>query len=101
VQKRPCCSAAVPVDPGFIPWCDHCGWNVAPLQVNPDRNRFEQLSASLGQSLGRGLFEQLRREGNLRPGVTASRLAAFVLAGLVNLVPLGFWLLGLAFLIVG
>lgn len=96
----PSCHAAIPVDPGYVSWCDRCGWNVQPQQPAPPRTRVETLYAALGRRFGASLFAQVTRSASLEPRWTASKLAAFILAGIVHGLTLLFAISGIA-LVVG
>lgn len=99
-HKCPSCGATIPHDPRFVSWCDRCGWNVQPQRPAQPRTRFESLYASMGERLGKSLFAQITRGDTLQPRWTLSKLAAFVLAGLVHSLTLLFAILGIR-LIVG
>lgn len=99
-QKCPNCGTLIPVDLGYVPWCDHCGWNVKPQEPEKPKNIWEKMYARLGQTASQSLFEKLNRHA-LMPTTTPSRFAGNALAILVHCLTIASALSGLALLILG
>jgi Zn-dependent protease with chaperone function len=56
----PNCSSKVPVDEGYLPWCDACGWNVnPPALVRPPRNAAQHVASKLGARTSAKLAEEV------------------------------------------
>ena len=83
-QKCPQCHTTVPVHTGFVSWCNHCKWNVMPHEMGQPQNAFEALYQRIGSQMGKGLFDRMSRAQDLRPTLTPSKVAAFIVAGLVH-----------------
>ena len=83
-EECPVCHAWLPVDNAYVTWCEHCGWNVQPLEPARPRTIFEALYASLGRRLSRSLFDEVMRAPALTYALTPSRLLAMVVAGIVH-----------------
>jgi Zn-dependent protease with chaperone function len=88
----------MPVDPRYIAWCEHCGWNLKPYQPAQPRAMLSTLYANLGDRLGRSMFEQLVGAPSLAPALTLPIVLAVVLAAMIHastLVSLlfGLWLI--------
>jgi Zn-dependent protease with chaperone function len=94
------CAAVLPVDPGFVAWCDQCGWNVQPTAPAEVSSLLGRAFAAFGRRSGQQLFEQLVGRSELRPGQSTTGLLAFLVAGLVHCITLALALGGVA-LIVG
>ena len=94
VTACPVCSTELPLLEGYMTWCHNCGWNVlAPEQPAP-RTRSDRLYDSLGRRLGDRLAKDLLERDEFEPTLSAARVGAFVNAGAVFLLTLGFVALG-------
>src|SRR6476646_5873406 len=83
-QECPQCHTMMPVNWGYVTWCDRCGWNVQPHQPQPPRNIFEAQYERLGKKLGKYLFNDLVNSQTLAPRLTVSKILAFAIATLVH-----------------
>jgi Zn-dependent protease with chaperone function len=85
-QPCPRCNAELPVNQGFVTWCDRCGWNVtAPSVLRPPQTRFDRLYAAAGRRLGDRLEDELLAAERLDPRVTPARAAAYAIAVVTTL----------------
>src|SRR5580765_550259 len=87
VQSEACpdCGTTMPVAPGYVTWCDACGWNLSAPAVAPATGPFARLGARAGRHFGeRALARVLERE-SLEPRPTVGRVAAYALAAVVHL----------------
>lgn len=100
-QKCPNCGTLVPVDFGYVPWCDHCGWNVKPHESEEPQDIWEMMYSKLGQTRSQALFEKLQDRQSLMPTATWSQVAGNALAILVHCLTIVSALTGLALLILG
>jgi len=100
IREQPCpsCGVTIPVDYGYVVWCDRCDWNLEPSTADPPRTLFEKIQATLGDRMSDRLFESVMRADTLAPRLTLSRAAANVLAALVHGVTVFFVALGIALL---
>lgn len=89
MRDCPVCQATLPVHDGYVTWCDQCGWNVHPQQVQA-RNIFEAMYLRLGQKQSRALLEHYRRAEALRPSLSLSKLLALLFAGAIHVTTLTF-----------
>jgi Zn-dependent protease with chaperone function len=94
----PNCGASVPVDPGYVSWCDACDWNVKPRVRHDKGGRLDRIADALGQRLGDRLAIELLRAEELKPRLTPAKVAAYAIALAVHafvfgLAALGLWLL--------
>lgn len=96
----PSCAAALPADPGYVAWCDACGWNVRPARPDPPARLLGRAFLSLGRHSGRQLFAGLARRAELDPAPGAATVLSFAFAGAVHGLTLAL-ALGGALLIVG
>jgi heat shock protein HtpX len=80
----PGCGASVPAEPGFVSWCEGCGWNVQPSQSSEPPTLLGRAFVALGRRSGRQLFERLAGSVNLQPELSAATVLAFLLAGMVH-----------------
>lgn len=78
------CGARILVQDLVRPWCEACDWNVAEVSDLP-RNFIERKIDILGELHGAWLLKQVTAaaEIELRPGLTVSVLAAFLVSFLV------------------
>jgi hypothetical protein len=98
-QTCPQCGVTVPVHSGFVPWCDQCGWNLAPQELGQPQNVFERVYASLGRRQAQAMVQQQLKTKPRRPPFRVSRLLAFVLAALVHAGTLGLVSLGVTLIV--
>jgi heat shock protein HtpX len=97
-QICPQCGGAYPVQAGFVPWCDRCGWGLKPPALPRARSPFAKLYVEAGRRAGGALLAEMRRGPVGRPRLTPALAAAFALAVLVHGVTLGLVGLGVALL---
>ncbi|MDQ1542107.1 MAG: hypothetical protein QOH29_2833 [Actinomycetota bacterium] len=84
----PECGATLPVDPGYSPWCDDCGWNVDPYPPPPPEGRLAQRRDQLGADLDARLLAVAADSGSDSSSSAAKR-AAFTLSIAVHLLTIG------------
>jgi Zn-dependent protease with chaperone function len=94
--RCPQCSQQVPVDPRYVTWCDKCDWNVDPTATDRPQPAWRQ---RLEHRLADSLYRELERGAIHRPGWDAARIGAYLLSGLVLLLPLAGLLGGIALLV--
>jgi Zn-dependent protease with chaperone function len=87
----------VPVNPGFITWCE-CGWNLAPVGLEEPRTALERTYRQLGERSGAQLLDEMLGAQNLKPQWAFEKILAFILAGSVYALILacsafGLWLI--------
>ncbi|MFG3228726.1 M48 family metalloprotease [Kitasatospora sp. NPDC048194] len=93
----PSCGAVLTADPRFTAWCPACDWNLAPGQVGaPAPTRRERATAARTDRL----FEEQAGGGD-SPTARLDWLLASSAAGLVHLVSVGLFALGLWLLVTG
>ena len=97
-QICPQCGGGYPVQAGFVPWCDRCGWGLKPPALPRARSPFAKLYVEAGRRAGGALLAEMRRGPVGRPRLTPALAAAFALAVLVHGVTLGLVGLGVALL---
>ncbi len=98
IETCPECGADMPVQLGYVTWCDQCNYNVNPRQQKqePPKQLIAKIYTRLGQKQGRALMERLLKAESLKPQLTASKLLAYLIATLVHLVTLAFVVVGIA-----
>jgi Zn-dependent protease with chaperone function len=94
----PTCAAAVPLSPGYEPWCEACGWGLEPPRFDERVRLHTRIVATLGRRMGEGLFRSVQGDSALRPRLTLSAALGGVIALSVQLITLivallGVWLL--------
>jgi Zn-dependent protease with chaperone function len=94
--RCPQCSQQVPVDPRYVTWCDKCDWNVDPTATDRPQPAWRQ---RLEHRLADSLYRELEHGAIHRPGWDAARVGAYLLSGLVLLLPLAGLLAGIALLV--
>jgi Zn-dependent protease with chaperone function len=95
-MRCPQCAQQIPVDKRYVTWCDRCDWNVAP---SPLDNKYPAWRQKLEHRLADTLYRDLERGAVHRPGWDAARVVAYLLSGLLLLLPLAALLGGLGLLI--
>jgi Zn-dependent protease with chaperone function len=91
----PECGAPVPVEPGFSPWCDRCGWNIAPPRTPVPQTLFERFYASIARRGGAHLAAQIARQAHKGPRLTLTAIGAGLIAALVHATTLIFLIAGI------
>ncbi|MCD1260611.1 M48 family metallopeptidase [Paenibacillus athensensis] len=59
LQQCPQCSAALEHIPGYVTWCEPCGWNANPQSVNRKRSLLDRLNKRLGPKTSERLLDSL------------------------------------------
>jgi Zn-dependent protease with chaperone function len=100
-MRCPECGASVPVVAGYPNWCDECGWNLEQPPV-PWRSegRFSRLAARLGRTSGERMASGFLAAEELRPGWTAAKVVAYVVAAGVHVFTLALFAGGIAAIVV-
>src|SRR5689334_3774137 len=97
----PRCSQPIPVDTGFVAWCDRCGWNLAPVEKERDTSRMGRLYQADGRRLGDRMVRELIAADSLEPRLTPAKLGAYAIATVVLLLPAVFVVVGVLLVIRG
>jgi heat shock protein HtpX len=88
-QECPSCGISLPVSPGYLTWCDVCGWNLtAPPERRPARGRIGRAYAAAGARAGRRMARRLQSRESLEPRLTAGQALAYAVAAGVHLLTL-------------
>jgi Zn-dependent protease with chaperone function len=96
-RSCPECGATVPVLSGYPDWCDGCGWGLKPPPtLDLPAGRFGQLERSLGRRSGERMARELLAAEELRPRLTAAKLAAYAVAAAVHLLTIALAFGGIA-----
>lgn len=83
-RSCPECNHSIPVEHGFVTWCHHCNWNVAPLELAKPETKFQAMYMEMGKRAGGKLFDSLRVASSLKSRMTPSKLGAFAIASVVH-----------------
>ena len=83
VRACPECGAEMPIQHGYVTWCDQCNWNVAASVKDASAGTLDRLYAAAGRQLGDRLDRELRAAEELEPTLTKAKLAAYVVAAFV------------------
>jgi hypothetical protein len=84
VTRCPQCAHQIRVDKRYVTWCDRCDWNVDPSPLDHTYSAWRQ---KLEHRLADTLYRELERGAVHRPGWDAARVAAYLLSGLLLLLP--------------
>jgi Zn-dependent protease with chaperone function len=85
----PDCGARLPVDAGYSPWCEGCGWNVDPYPPSLPQRRLAQRRVQLGADLDARLLAVAADSSS-----SAAKRVAFTLSIAVHLLTIGLAVLG-------
>jgi Zn-dependent protease with chaperone function len=85
-RTRACpeCRATLPVEPGYVTWCDRCNWNLLPDDPGNRPGLLERAYVRLTERLGQGLFDEVVRSPPLKPSLTLSVILGTAIAVLVH-----------------
>ena len=101
-MKCPKCGADVPVDPGWVSWCDHCEWGVDTDGASATKRRRAAREQGRANRLGSRMFEDLAARRDLRPGgFGLRRTIAYAIAVVVHCFSLAVLISGLALIVGG
>ena len=89
----PECGNAVPVDSGYVQWCD-CGWNLKPDEVRPPRSVAERLNRRMSERFASQLRDDVLATPPGRGHLSAATLVAVAIAAAVHLVTFAFAVVG-------
>jgi Zn-dependent protease with chaperone function len=92
----PTCGTAIPVNAGYISWCE-CGWNLAPpkSESSDSEGVIERIRLKLGDRMAKDLFAKVVASPSLAPEFNLSKLLALAFATLVHLTTLFFVVIGI------
>ncbi|MEU8227468.1 M48 family metallopeptidase [Kribbella sp. NPDC048915] len=96
ITRCPDCGQQLRVNPRHVTWCDKCDWNVDPA---PEVDRTPPWRRRLEHRLADALYRELESGTVHRPGWDAARISAHVLSGLILLLPLLAFLVGVGLLV--
>ncbi|WP_030194281.1 M48 family metallopeptidase [Streptomyces sp. NRRL S-87] len=75
----------MPVDEGYVTWCERCDWNVDPREPEPEPGRIDALRRRLAHRHGTRLLAELTAAGeSARPHRDRVSVLAYALAVLVQ-----------------
>lgn len=96
-EKEICrkCGAEIPVNDGYIKWCDKCNWNVDPGWFEKKKNVMNQIYDKLGKKLSENLFKAIKEQEQGGPKFSFSVLAAYLLALAIYLINYGLMFLSI------
>jgi heat shock protein HtpX len=80
-ESCPDCGHELPVNPGYVTWCEHCNWNIDADELRSRRERlWTRMNEWIGSRRNHAVFEEVR--GELAAGfqLTPSRAIAYGLA---------------------
>lgn len=91
------CGSDLTSDPRFVQWCPSCGWNANP-GGNQAKGRTDRLLRKLNSQAEERLYRKVTADPSTHQALSAAKIGAFAMAGLVHLVTLalavgGVWLL--------
>lgn len=99
-EKCPKCGAEMPVNPGFITWCDKCGWNINfDVRRKSNKDIFEILSNSENQQVCKKVFDNINKEVKKNRKKRPAAIIACIIALAVHLCTILWFLLGLDLII--
>jgi Zn-dependent protease with chaperone function len=85
-ETCPQCHVLLPVYPGYVTWCDRCGWNVEPPKTESSPKYIEKIYIRLGKRLNKALFEEVCRASTLVPRLTRAKLGAYLLVFAIHVI---------------
>lgn len=91
----PKCSNHIPIEKGFVPWCDKCDWNVVVEEKSCSPFLKEKIYDALGKRLSRKLFERVSNSPNARLHSALYRILALIMACFVTAINLSILLGGI------
>ena len=96
-QTCPNCENKLQINQGFTTWCEKCDWNLNQIEIAPPRNILQSFYFSFSKKQGKSLFDSLVNSNpeDLKPSLTPSAIATFIIATSVYLMPLIFAILGI------
>jgi Zn-dependent protease with chaperone function len=100
-QTCPACGATIPVHQTYVTWCDHCDWNIRPQPADTPDHAFARIYDALGRRFSHSLLDEMTRLGAQGSRLTLSKIAAYLLAGSVHSIGLGFAMFGVFLLLQG
>jgi heat shock protein HtpX len=101
VEQCPQCHTPLTLHPDYVPWCAQCNWNLKQQEDEKPASFLDRLYDRLGRKMSNELFQQVLRQPNLHPTLTASKVVGFIIAGFVHLITLLFFVLGVTCLVFG
>lgn len=96
----PQCGATLTVDPRFVTWCEHCGWNVDP-SVGRQEDPPAPKRAERAKQRGERLFQRLSDRQIERSRASRARRLAFAIAIVVHAATFAITALGAFVLVTG
>lgn len=81
IIKCPKCGSEIEITEGYVQWCEHCLWNLKPdaNKISKD-NVVNSIYKKLGKRLGKELFQSMVKSNSLKPGMTLSKLFAYLIS---------------------
>jgi heat shock protein HtpX len=77
-EACPGCGHELPVNPGYITWCEHCNWNIDADELRSRRERlWTRINVWLGSKRNHAIFEEVRGELAAGYQLTPSRAMAY------------------------
>src|SRR5689334_21010228 len=98
----PNCGSALVTAAGFSSWCRECSWHLDPYATEQGHvSRVDRMMSRLGEASSASLLRDVTSDAGLRPRLTPSKVALYVLSALVLLLAVGALVLGVALILSG
>lgn len=84
-KVQPCgrCNAEIPVNPGYVTWCDQCGWNIDPYENMSKKDIRARFNRRIGKSINQKLLNTMLHTFMEERSTSLLRIMAALYAGLV------------------
>lgn len=82
----PNCGNIVPVDDGYIPWCEKCNWNINPeVYYQKEKNAFDAFYEKIGMASKERLFSKIMKENCIIHKTTPYTVLAYLISSIIYL----------------
>lgn len=86
LEKCRKCGAEIPVNPGYTPWCDKCGWNIVPNLLDKEENLLEKFFYSIGKKSSEMMLKKVIKEHDKKPKLTLPLAVAYAIAIIIYII---------------
>jgi Zn-dependent protease with chaperone function len=101
ISTCPKCGATIPMNEGYVSWCDKCNWNVQQEDLYSPSNFFEKYSILLARKYGKELFDKISNLETIRPSITVLDILVYIISAAVHSVTAITFITGVLFIIKG
>lgn len=80
------CGSEIPINPGYTSWCDKCGWNVVPYELEKEDKLSTKILFSIGRKSSEVMLKKVIKEYGRKPKFTIQLFIVYVISTVIYII---------------